>query len=179
MVKEDSKTVLTLQTCRELRMIQILNEVKSKEDNKKEKDGASMERIDIERKVQMIAGKSEKELKQTILKVYPNLFKVLGKMEPEYHINLKEAISSKVHPPRKIPASLWEKIKEELDNIEKTGVIRKIDEPTEWFNSMVVVEKPSGGLRICMDPRDLNKAIKREYYQLPTFEEITSRLKAH
>ena len=41
---------------------------------------------------------------------------------------------------------------------------------------MVVVEKPSGGLRICLDSRDLNKAIKREYYQLPTFEETASRL---
>ena len=35
---------------------------------------------------------------------------------------------------------------------------RKIDQPTEWVNSMVVVEKPSGGLRICLDPRDLNKS---------------------
>ena len=34
----------------------------------------------------------------------------------------------------------------------------------------------SGGLRIYLDPRDLNKAIKREYYQLPTFEQIASRL---
>ena len=41
---------------------------------------------------------------------------------------------------------------------------------------MVVMEKPSGGLRICLDPRDLNKAIKRENSQLPTFEEIASRL---
>ena len=176
MVKADSKTVLTLQTCRELGMIRILNELKSKEDNKKEKDGTSMERVDIEKKVQMIAGKSEKELKQTIMKMYPNLFKSLGKMEPEYHINMRKVISPKVHPPRKIPASLQEKIKEELDNIEKTVVIRKIDQSTEWVNSMVLVEKPSGGLRICLDPRDLNKSIKREYYQLLTFEEITSRL---
>ena len=81
-----------------------------------------------------------------------------------------------MHSPGKIPGSLWEKIKEELDNMEKIGVIRKIDEPTEWVNSMVMVEKPSGGLRIYLDPRDLNKAIKKEYYQLPTFEEIASRL---
>ena len=60
--------------------------------------------------------------------------------------------------------------------MEKIGVIRKIDEPIEWVNSMVMVEKPSGGLRICLDPRDLNKAIKKEYYQLPTFEETASRL---
>ena len=140
-------------------MIQILNEITSKEENKKEKHGTSMEGADIEKKVEMIAGKSGKELKQTIMKMYPNLFKGLRKMEPEHHIKLKEGISPKVHPPRKIPASLWEKIKEELDNIEKTGVIRKIDEPTEWINSIVVVEKLSGGLRICLAPRDLSKAI--------------------
>ena len=36
-VKTDSKAVLSLQTCSELGMIQILNEVTSKEDNKKKK----------------------------------------------------------------------------------------------------------------------------------------------
>ena len=33
-----------------------------------------------------------------------------------------------------------------------------------------------GSIRICLDPRDLNKAIKREHYQLPTFDETASRL---
>jgi len=33
-----------------------------------------------------------------------------------------------------------------------------------------------GKLRICMDPRDLNRAIKREHYQMPTIEEIATRL---
>ena len=80
-------------------------------------------------------------------------------MDPEHHIKLKEDISPKMHPPRKIPASFQEKTKKELDKMEKAGVIRKTD-----------------NLRICLDPRDLNKAIKREYYQLPTFEEIGSRL---
>ena len=62
--------------------------------------------------------------------------------------------------------------------MKKTGVIRKICEPAEWVNSMVVVEKPSEGLRICLYVRDLNKAIQSEYYQLQTFEEIASRLSA-
>ena len=55
-------------------------------------------------------------------------------------------------------------------------MIRKIAEPTEWVNSMVVVEKPSGGQKICLDPRDLKKTIKRGYYQHATFEKIASRL---
>ena len=41
---------------------------------------------------------------------------------------------------------------------------------------MVVNEKKSGKLRICVDPKDLNKHVKREYYQLPTQEDITCRL---
>ena len=37
----------------------------------------------------------------------------------------------------------------------------KVDESTEWLKSMVVVEKPNGVLRICLDPRDLNKVMGR------------------
>ena len=81
-------------------------------------------------------------------------------------------MESKLH--MKIPASLLEKIKEKLGNMEKTGVIRKTDEPTKLFNSIVVVETPRRGLRICLDPRDLSKAIKKKYSQLLTFEEISS-----
>ena len=55
-------------------------------------------------------------------------------------------------------------------------MIIKVDEPTEWVSSLVVVEKPDGSIRLCLDPRDLNKVVKREHYQLPTFEEIATRL---
>ena len=60
--------------------------------------------------------------------------------------------------------------------MEETGVIIKVHEPTKWVNSMVVNEKHSGKLKICVDPGDINKAIKREQHQLPTQQEITSRL---
>ena len=43
------------------------------------------------------------------------------------------------------------------------------------MNSLVVVEKPkSSKLRICLDPRHLNKAIQGEHFQLPTLEDITT-----
>ena len=40
---------------------------------------------------------------------------------------------------------------------------------------MVAVIKPNK-IRICLDPRDLNEAIKREHYQMPTIEEVATRL---
>ena len=60
--------------------------------------------------------------------------------------------------------------------MKRNSVMKKIEEPTDCVNSLVLVKKPDGSLRICLDPRDLNKAIKKEHYQLPTFAEIASRL---
>jgi hypothetical protein len=61
--------------------------------------------------------------------------------------------------------------------MEKQGVIRKVDRPTDWVNSIAIVEKPgTGRLRICLDPKHLNGAIRREHFQLPTVEEIASRV---
>ncbi len=81
-----------------------------------------------------------------------------------------------IHPPRKIPATLRHRVEKELNEMKKSGIIVKVEEPTEWVNSLVVIEKPNGQLRLCLDPRDLNKVLKREHYQLPTFEEISTRL---
>lgn len=39
-----------------------------------------------------------------------------------------------------------------------------------------MVEKSNGKLRICLDPRQLNKAIKREHHIIPSSDEIISRL---
>lgn len=61
--------------------------------------------------------------------------------------------------------------------MEAMGVVVKVEEPTDWVNSFVVVEKPkSKQLRICLDPRPLNKAILREHFQLPTLDDIATRL---
>ena len=55
-------------------------------------------------------------------------------------------------------------------------MICKVEEPADWVNSMAIVEKPDGGLSICLDLRHLNEAIKREHFQLPTTEDITTRM---
>ena len=58
----------------------------------------------------------------------------------------------------------------------KQGIIVPVDEPTDWVNSVVVRGKPNDSLRICLDPKDLNKAIKREHYPVPTVDMVTNRL---
>ena len=75
-----------------------------------------------------------------------------------------------VHSPRKIPVPQREKVVEELKRMEKLVVIVRQEEPTEWMNSLVVVQKPNGSVRLCIDPRDLNVARKRSHYPMKTVD---------
>ena len=63
-----------------------------------------------------------------------------------------------------------------MDKLERNKVITKVDKPTSWVNSLVVREKPDGSLRVCLDPRDLNRAIKREHFRIPTANELSRKL---
>ena len=81
-----------------------------------------------------------------------------------------------INPPRVVPQTLLPKLKEALDKLESNGVITAVEEATDWVNNLVIVEKPNGELRLCLDPRELNKAIKRQHFQIPTLNDITAKL---
>ena len=112
-----------------------------------------------------------------IIDEYADVFEGIGLFPGECTIHLKPDATPVVCPPRRIPYALRSRLKEELDEMEKMGIIQKVTEPTDWVNALVVVEKPkTGKLRICLDPRPLNKAIQRPYYPLPTLDDITPKL---
>jgi len=62
-----------------------------------------------------------------------------------------------------------------LDQLEKDDILAKVTEPTSWVSSMVVVPKKDGSLRLCLDPKDLNRAVQREHYPLPVIEDVAVR----
>ena len=59
----------------------------------------------------------------------------------------------------------------------KLGVIRRVDEPTPWCAGMVVVPKPNGDVRICVDLTKLNESVCRERHLLPAVDEILAQLR--
>ena len=92
--------------------------------------------------------------------MYPDSFEGIGNFDGAYHIVTDPTIPPVVHAPRRPPISMICEIKEELDQMERTGVIEKVTEHTDWVSSLVYACKQSGKLRICLDPRYLNNAIK-------------------
>lgn len=92
-------------------------------------------------------------------------------------IRLKEnAEPYAVHTARRVPLPLVQKVKEEILRMEENGVIEKVTEPTDWCAPMVPVPRKNGKVRICVDLKRLNEAVRRERYVLPTAEEITAKL---
>ena len=106
-----------------------------------------------------------------MLKEYSDVFEGLGTFPGVRKIHLKPETEPVVHPPRRIPVAL-----RELKRMENLGVIVKVSEPTltDWLNSIATPEKQrTGALRVCLHPRDLNHAIMREHYPLPTLQDLT------
>ena len=81
-----------------------------------------------------------------------------------------------IEPPRRTPHSLHDRLKQKLEEMESRGVITQVNGPTDWVHNLVIVEKKDNSLRLCLDPRNLNKALKREHHQIPTTEDVISRL---
>ena len=56
------------------------------------------------------------------------------------------------------------KLKKELDRLQSLGIIEQVTDPTPWVSSLVTVLKPNGQIRVCIDPKDLNRVLRRSHY---------------
>ena len=63
-----------------------------------------------------------------------------------------------------------------MDRLVEQEIISPVTYPTDWVNSFVCVTKSNGKIRLCLDPKDLNAAVKRPHYVTRTLEDVISRL---
>ena len=74
-----------------------------------------------------------------------------------------DAVPFALPVPRQIPLAFRRMVKTELDQLVQAGVIAPVTEATDWVHPMVVVQKPNGGIRLCIDLQKLNKYVRRPY----------------
>ena len=116
-----------------------------------------------------------KELtKEEVLKEYKDVFTGLGYIG-DYTIEVKDGAIPKQDAPRTVPAAIKDELKTKLKDMEKKGILEKVTKPTNWLNSAVYVKKP-GKLRVCLDPRELNKHTKIPKFRLPTMDDVISKI---
>uniref|UniRef100_A0A1Y1NHV7 RNA-directed DNA polymerase n=3 Tax=Photinus pyralis TaxID=7054 RepID=A0A1Y1NHV7_PHOPY len=116
-------------------------------------------------------------LKDDFVSEYKDLFEGIGKINKPYTIKLKEGSIPTSKPPHRVPIKIQPQLEAELQKLVRLDIISKVDNPTAWVNRLVVVEKPTGDIRICLDPRELNEAIVKDYYGIPTLGELSCKIK--
>lgn len=140
-VDMSTAAILGLDACRELKLIQ-LNRLKCNS-----VDGTT----------------GRDDAPERIIEEYKDVFEGTGRLPGEFTITLKENAQPVISAPRKIPSAMEDKVKQELQRLEDEHVIAKATESTDWVSPIVIVTKKDGSLRICLDPRTLNEAIKRPH----------------
>ncbi|XP_044574131.1 uncharacterized protein K02A2.6-like [Drosophila ananassae] len=96
-------------------------------------------------------------------------------------ISVKLSIDPHVYPVkqplRRIPVALQDKVNAKLEEARKLDIIEPVSGPSSWISPVVIAFKENGEIRLCLDMRQANRAIRRENYPLPTFETFMTRLR--
>ena len=112
-------------------------------------------------------------------KEYDDLFHGTGKHE---NVQVKLIVDENVKPVtqknQRTPYHFRDKVKQVVKRLLDDDVIEKVpvDQHTTWFSPVVIVPKESGEIRLCIDMRYLNTAIKRIRYEMPTIDDIIHEL---
>ena len=108
---------------------------------------------------------------------YPGVFSGVGKLKDRaVQLHIDPNIKPVAQPIRRTPFSLRSKVEEKVQELIDLDIIEPAQGPTPWVNPVVVVPKPGGDIRLCIDMCRANEAILRERHPIPTVEEITQSM---
>ena len=103
---------------------------------------------------------------------FSDFFKGLGKLKnKQIKLHVKKDVKPVVQKARCIPFSLRQKVEKKIKELEALDIIERADGPTSFVSPIIVVPKPNGDVRLCVDMRQANEAIQRKRFPIPTVEE--------
>jgi len=106
---------------------------------------------------------------------YPSLFDGVGLLKDhEVKLSIDPNVQPVIqaHASRRIPYGLRKKVEAEIDKLLSLDIIESVKDPARWISPVVIVPKPSGEIRLCVDMRRANEAVIRVRHPMPTFDEL-------
>ena len=120
---------------------------------------------------------SDKNTPESLKEEFKSLFGGIGKVQnKEVKLHIDPDVTPRQQPHRRIPFHIREDVEKELERLERLDIIEKVEWATPWVSPIVIVPKKSGEVRICVDMRGPNKAIKREKHLMPTIDDLIADL---
>ena len=155
--------------CTELGLIKLnndnnVNKIESKQENKqKTKQPKPKREIPIEL--------------ECIIDEYKDIFKGTGKLKNyQWSLFVDPTVNPIQQKIRRKPYHLREKIRRKLQELEKENIIESVDTHQSWISNIVVTPKSNGNIRVCLDAREINKALKQEKFPIPTLDSLIDNM---
>ncbi|EYB82894.1 hypothetical protein Y032_0348g3182 [Ancylostoma ceylanicum] len=109
---------------------------------------------------------------EVLLKKYCGTFAISDVELTQTHL-LVHDIDVQGHPPirqktRPVPYALKLEVQEMLKDLKERQIIEESSSP--WASPIVLVAKKDGGIRLCVDYREVNKVTKKDCYPLPSID---------
>lgn len=114
-----------------------------------------------------------------IINKFPDVFVETVGCVPNFEVTLQLRKNAKpmFFKEREVPFALRDRVEKELDDLESAGIISKV-ERSDWGSPLVIIPKPDGGVRLCVDYKiGVNPQLVSSNYPIRRIDEILNNLK--
>ncbi|GFY35860.1 retrovirus-related Pol polyprotein from transposon 17.6 [Trichonephila clavipes] len=119
----------------------------------------------------------QREELNSLLEKYEECFQPGGEPTPfiEHRINTRNHLPVAVPPYRMNPSKKKEILKQEIDRLLSEGIIEECE--SLYASPVVLIPKPNGTFRLCIDYRKLNEITVADTYPLPRMDDLLHQAK--
>lgn len=178
-----TELILGLEFCKQFKLVQISDVCIQRNINVEavhvtEESDVDYESLQKKWRRHLPLGKETGDPMEDLKRIFPDMFDgSVGLFDGEAELKLTPGATPVQLPPRAVPVSVLPRLKNELDRMEAEGIIRPCPETTSWVHNLVIVVKKSGDIRVCLDPKNLNKCLVRNIHYTASWEDAKNTFK--
>lgn len=90
--------------------------------------------------------------------------------EVQLKIQIDDSVQPVVQTARRLPITMEADVEETITELLEKKIIERSEGPLTWVSPLVPVRKSDGRIRLCVDMRAANKAVRRENYPMPNID---------
>ena len=113
---------------------------------------------------------------ERLITEFSDVFNGIGKLRDfSLKLHIDESVEPVSQTARRILYPMPDRVSKELQRLEEQGIIEDAQGPTPWVSPLVIAKDPES-VRICVDMRCPNTAIRREKHVTPTVDDFIQAL---
>ena len=117
------------------------------------------------------------DTRESVMRKHPDVFHGIGKLHSrQVKLHVDENVTPIAQPLRRTPYNVRDKVEAKINKLIDCDIIEPVENAPLCVNPVVIVPKANGEIRLCLDMRWANEAIKRVIFPIPTVDEVLQEL---